>query len=105
MKPGQRIRATLFLEERSDVLVVPLQAVFDDENKKIVYRAQGGNFEPVEVVLGPSSFGRVIVERGLEEGDEIALRDPARTLTDTVLAGLLGPIGGALTPSSSETPQ
>ena len=79
MKPGQRVRATLLLAEREDALVVPRQAVFDDGGRKLVYRRRGSSFEEVEVALGPSSLGRVVVEEGLTSGDVIALRDPARS--------------------------
>ena len=83
MKPGQRVRATLVLVESDAAIVVPRQAVFEREGKKIVYRVvyrQGGSgFEEVEVRLGPSSLGRVVLEDGISEGDAIALRDPARS--------------------------
>lgn len=78
MKPGQRVRATLFLEEREEAIAVPRQAVFDQEGKKIVYRRRGTTFEPVEVTLGPSGMGRVVLESGIEPGDEVALVDPTR---------------------------
>ena len=90
MKPGLRVRATLLLEERPGAVVVPLQAVFDKEGKRVVYRRGSSRFDPVKVVLGPSSFGRVVVETGLEEGDVIALRDPTRTPDDALLAGRTG---------------
>lgn len=78
MKPGQRVRSTLFLEERKEAVLVPRQAVFESEGKMIAYRRKGGGFEPVEVKLGPSSMGRVVVESGLAPGDVLALRDPTR---------------------------
>ena len=79
MKPGQRVRATLILAERDDAIVVPRQAVFEKEGRKLVYRRDGSGFEEVEVRLGPSSLGRVVLEDGIAEGDMIALRDPARS--------------------------
>lgn len=78
MKPGQRVRATLFLEEREEALAVPRQAVFEREGKMVVYRRKGGAFEPVEVVLGPSGMGKVVVEKGIEPGDVLALSDPTK---------------------------
>ncbi len=77
MKPGQRVRATLTLEEREEALVVPRQAVFDIETQRVVYVLRGGNFEAVEVSLGPTSLGRIVIESGLQTGDLVALRDPA----------------------------
>jgi HlyD family secretion protein len=79
MKPGQRVRATLVLDQE-DALVVPRQAVIDRDSKNIVYRQapSSGGFEPVAVELGPATSGRVVVARGLAAGDVIALRDPTQ---------------------------
>ena len=78
MKPGQRVRATLVLDDRS-ALVVPRQAVFEDQDgNPIVYRQHAGGFEAVKVILGPSTPGRVVVEEGLRQGARIALRDPTK---------------------------
>lgn len=78
MKPGQRVRAMLVLEERKDALALPREAVFEKDGKKIVYRRHGWGFEPVGVTLGPAALGRVVVEKGIAEGDVVALRDPTR---------------------------
>lgn len=78
MKTGQRVVASLTIENRSDVISIPRSAVFDDKGRKIVYRRSGSAFEPVEVGLGSAGLGRVIVEKGLADGDQIALVDPTR---------------------------
>ena len=81
MKPGQRVRATLVLQERESAIAVPRQAVAEQDGKKVVYvrrGVRGGRFEPVEVALGPASMGRVVIEKGLASGDEVALIDPTR---------------------------
>jgi len=79
MKPGQRVRAELYLDRASDVLSVPREAVFEqDDGTRVVYRGNGWDFEAVEVELGAAALGRVIIESGLEEGDTIALHDPTR---------------------------
>ncbi|HEX3126501.1 MAG TPA: efflux RND transporter periplasmic adaptor subunit [Thermoanaerobaculia bacterium] len=80
MKPGQRVRALLRLDERPRALTVPRQAVFERDGKTILYRMKGEAFEPVEVALGPSGAGRVVVESGLRPGDAVALADPTRPL-------------------------
>ena len=83
MKPGQRVRGTITLDERK-ALVVPRQAVFEKDGQKVVYRAgrrsetAPSGFEPVQVTLGEGSFGRIVVEKGLAAGDRVALRDPTR---------------------------
>jgi HlyD family secretion protein len=78
MKPGQRVQALLLLDQRKDALLVPRQAVFDREGRSIVYRQGKRGFEPVEVKLGASTMGRILVESGIASGDVLALRDPTR---------------------------
>jgi HlyD family secretion protein len=84
MKPGQRVRATLKLDESSS-LVVPRQAVFTKEGKSYVYRrTPRGDFEQVAIQLGTATAGRIAVTSGLAAGDRIALRDPTRSIDQTL---------------------
>ena len=76
MKPGTRVRALLELENLANAFTVPRQAMFEKDGRKIVYRKHGARFEPVEIGIASSSAGRVVVTRGLIEGDELALVDP-----------------------------
>ena len=98
MKPGQRLRATLALERREKAVVVPRGSVFEREGKKVVWRRDGGGFEPVEIELGPAAVGNVVVEKGLAAGDEIALRDPEadeRPAADKPASGPSSPRGSS----------
>ena len=78
MKPGARVRATLEVENQSNAFAIPRQALFEKEGKKLVYRKKNDAFAPVEVTIGSSSAGRVVVTKGLAKGDEIALEDPTK---------------------------
>jgi len=79
MKPGQRIRATLLVLDLEDVIAVPREAVFrDEEANPYVFLKSGSEYERVPVTLGPVALGRVVVESGLESGDVVALQDPMR---------------------------
>ena len=78
MKPGQRVQATLLLDERADALTVPRQAVFERDGKIVVFRRSLGRWTPGEVALGPAALGRVVVEKELAEGDVVALVDPEK---------------------------
>jgi len=96
MKPGQRVRAELLLADLDDVLSVPRQAVIKEEDGDTrVYRRSAGEYELVKVELGASALGRVVVEKGLEEGDVIALADPTLRSkgADVLDAGSDGPGG------------
>ncbi|HYH07199.1 MAG TPA: HlyD family efflux transporter periplasmic adaptor subunit [Thermoanaerobaculia bacterium] len=78
MKPGARVRATLEVENQANAFAIPRQALFDKDGKRIVYRKKGDAFAPVEVTIGSSTAGRVVVTKGLAKGDEIALEDPTK---------------------------
>lgn len=84
MKPGQRVVAKLKLDEREGVLVVPRQAVVEDEGGTFVYRLEDGGFEKTKVRLGAPSLGRIEIESGLSEGDVVAARDPTLSRGDLV---------------------
>jgi multidrug efflux pump subunit AcrA (membrane-fusion protein) len=76
MKPGQKVRAVIRLEEAEGVLAIPRGAVFEKDGKRVVYRREGGRFSPVEITIGRQSISRVVLDSGLRAGDVIALRDP-----------------------------
>jgi len=83
LKPGQKVRATLRLDEADAVLTIPRGAVFDKDGKRVVYRKNGAGFAPVEVEAERRSISHLVVEKGLAAGDVIALRAPTvrRALT------------------------
>jgi HlyD family secretion protein len=86
LKPGQRLRATLILDELPQALVIPRQAVFQKDEGSFVHRRAGwrGGFVPVPVTLGPGTVGRVVVVKGLDAGDVVALRDPSKSADEAV---------------------
>jgi HlyD family secretion protein len=82
MKPGQSVRARLFLHEQ-EALVLPRPALFDQDGRWIAYRREPqGGFAAVPVKIGPSTAGLCTIESGLRENDVVALRDPGRSPAD-----------------------
>lgn len=76
LKPGARVRAVLDIEQQANAFAIPRQALFEKEGRRLVYRRNGKGFDPVEVTIGSSTPGRVVVTKGLSRGDEIALEEP-----------------------------
>jgi multidrug efflux pump subunit AcrA (membrane-fusion protein) len=76
MKPGTRVRAVLDVENRAKAFAIPRQAMFEKDGKKIVYRKHGSKYDPVPVEISSSTAGRVVVTKGIAEGDQLALIDP-----------------------------
>jgi len=67
-------------------LYIPLDAVFEQDGRTLVYRLVGGQPEAQEVKLGQKNEDFVIIEEGLAPDDRIALRDP---LQATDASGLM----------------
>jgi HlyD family secretion protein len=78
MKPGARVRAVLEVENQANAFAIPRQALFEKDGKRLVYVKKGESFTPVEVAIGSSSAGRVVVTKGLSKGEEIALQEPGK---------------------------
>lgn len=76
MRPGLRVRAALALLDLTGVLAVPRQAIFEDDGKTVVFKKDGARFTPVEVELGAAGPGRVVLSKGVAEGDLVALVHP-----------------------------
>ncbi len=98
MKPGMTTKVDLLIEKLEGVLTVPREAVVLLAGKPTVYRARGGDPDPVEVVVGPRNSTHVVIEEGLDEGDEIFLGPPGGTKTD-------GGIGDESRDASSPPPE
>jgi HlyD family secretion protein len=86
LRPGQRLHATIVLDEQPHALVVPRQAVFRVDNHDVVYRRSGERFEAVPVTLGAGTAGRLVIATGVNPGDRLALRDPSRSLDEALSA-------------------
>ena len=70
-----------------EAIVVPMESIFQREEKTIVFAMTGGDFEEVEVVLGAENGNYYVVEEGLTVGTLVALRDPFIKLQELETAG------------------
>jgi multidrug efflux pump subunit AcrA (membrane-fusion protein) len=74
--PGLTVSCKIIVKEFSDVLFIPLEALFREQEKEFVYMKKLSGFEKREVKTGISNSDYIIITEGLEEGDEVALTDP-----------------------------
>jgi HlyD family secretion protein len=100
LKPGISAKAEIFVDEREDVLYVPLQCVFIEEGQHYCYVMRDGD-EPVRVAVKPelSNDTYLQIVEGLKEGDRVLLYNP--TLRAKLDA--LGEAPGAAAPPPAET--
>jgi HlyD family secretion protein len=82
LRPGMTAQVEIEVEERPRALYVPLQAVFEREGRSVCYVVRRGRMQAQDVVAGPSNQDFVVIDRGLREGDRVALRDPGAPPTD-----------------------
>lgn len=73
--PGKKIRATIEVNSRDDVLQVPLQAIFAAEQQSYVWKQQGNSFEKQTITIGEKTLTHAEVLTGLSVEDRIALID------------------------------
>ena len=81
LRPEMSIRADVITGARSDVLMVPVTAVFNQQGAHVVYvvGATGTETRPVE--LGQSNDRMVEIVAGLREGERVSLSAPGTAPT------------------------
>jgi HlyD family secretion protein len=97
LRPGMTADSEIVLSDRENILTVPVQAVLSFEGKDhVAVKKADDGFAWREVELGKSDSSRVEVKRGIEPGDEVALK-PIDLLSEHEkrLKGLVSPGGTA----------
>jgi HlyD family secretion protein len=78
MRPGTSCSVEIIIDQLTDTLSVPVQAVFVTGDKTVAFVSNGaGEPEMREVVVGQASEKWVAIESGLEEGEVVLLSAPA----------------------------
>jgi multidrug efflux pump subunit AcrA (membrane-fusion protein) len=78
MKPGSRVRGSVWVARREEVLSVPNQAIFHEGDDTWVWVEAGSRFERRPVEVGERSVSRTVVVSGVARGERVALADPER---------------------------
>ena len=88
--PGMNVSATIVLEKKDDVLLIPTTAVKRGNKVKML-----GSGEEVEIETGIDDGTQVEVLSGLSEGDQVEIADvPTKIVEDTMMQGMQGGMGG-----------
>jgi HlyD family secretion protein len=82
LRPGMSARVEIEVETRPKALVVPLEAVFEREGRRVAYVVDYLRVREQEVVLGPSNQDFAVVLKGLRAGERVLLRDPQAASSD-----------------------
>ncbi len=73
MRPGMRFRGEIEIDRREDATLIPVGAVFREDNVTVALRHGVSGLRKVALVLGESNSEQVEVLEGLEPGDLVSL--------------------------------
>ena len=79
LMPGMTVSCEIIINEIPDTLFIPLEALFKQDGKNIVYLKKDGGFETKHVSIGTENDDYVIITNGLSEGEQVALSDPTES--------------------------
>ncbi|MBS4913877.1 MAG: efflux RND transporter periplasmic adaptor subunit [Veillonella sp.] len=85
--PTMTARATIYGDEQTNVLVVPLAAVRTDKVGEYVYVIKNGQPERTSVTTGITGDTTIQITKGLNEGDEIVVSGDVSTSTKKASSG------------------
>ncbi len=96
LKAGLVARATIAAPAAS-ALVVPSEAVIRTGQRNLVYVAGDtpGRYTATEVQLGREDGGRIVVTKGLQEGQQVVVSGQFLIDSEASVSGALGRAGGA----------
>lgn len=78
LKPGMTANITIMGEKKSDIVVIPIRAIFsNDDGDDIVYKVtQDTIYTPTNIRTGINDFQKVEIIEGLAVGDTITFSEP-----------------------------
>ncbi len=80
--PGLTVSCRILINKIDNVLYLPVDAIRKDVAGDFVYVKSGGGFKKVNIETGASNTDYVVVTKGIEEGDVVALIDPLQLEKD-----------------------
>lgn len=82
LRPGMTCDCNIIINRIEDALFVPLQSVFQKEERTVIYVMDGARPKEREITTGIKSTDYVIIEQGLQDGEKVCLRDPTIPLKE-----------------------
>jgi HlyD family secretion protein len=77
LRPGMTANLNIPLQSASDVIAIPLAAVFTDKGERFAYMKQDDKFVRVPILIGITDYDYAEVTKGLEGGETVSLVTPS----------------------------
>jgi HlyD family secretion protein len=75
-KPGSTGEVTVIVDRVANAITIPAQAMFQKSGQNVAYVWRGTQFEERGIDVGKRSGDKIMVAKGINAGDQVALRDP-----------------------------
>jgi membrane fusion protein (multidrug efflux system) len=72
-KPGAFVRVEIQTDTRANTILIPKQAVLEEDNEKYVFIANGETAKRIKVKLGYESNGKVEILNGIASGQQVVV--------------------------------
>ncbi len=76
LRPGMSASVEIIIESAPDTMLIPIKASFLQGGKPAVYVQKGANFEVRMIEVGKRNETDLIVTKGLQAGESVALENP-----------------------------
>ncbi len=76
-KPGLSGQVTVIVDRVPNAITIPAQAMFQKSGQNVAYVWRGTEFEEHNIEVGRKSGDRILVAKGLNAGEQVALKDPS----------------------------
>lgn len=75
-KPGTTGQLTVVVDRVPDAISIPAQALFQKSGRTVAYVWSGTQFEEREVEVDRRNADKILIGKGLDAGDQVALKEP-----------------------------
>lgn len=83
LMPGMTVSCRILIKKLENVVYIPLEALRTEAGQDYVYMKKGATFDKVLVETGESNTDFVVITKGLDVGDVVALADPTGQKSET----------------------
>jgi len=78
IRPGLSASARIAVEKIPEAILVPVAAVFERNGRSLAYVLHGSSFEERTVQIGRRGRLDILITKGLQPGEKVALKDPTQ---------------------------
>ena len=76
LRPGMSTSVHVTVDRVPNAIMIPAQSSFQKSGRTVVYVLNGSKFDERAIDVGRRSGDRLLIAKGLEPGEKVALQDP-----------------------------